>query len=106
MISNCFAICSSNTKFRIFGGTSIPQYQPALIIFVRSPILSHTDLACNTSYHFAASRTVFPRVYLARDRLRLLDHVYDSVASIHMRTRAEMTSREPKVVLTYRDMHT
>ena len=36
---------------------------------VRTPILSHTDLACNTSYHFAASRTVFPRVppYLARD---------------------------------------
>ena len=53
---------------------------------VRTPILSHTDLACNTSYHFAASRTVFPRVppYLARDRLRLLAHVYDSVASIHM----------------------
>ena len=53
---------------------------------VRTPILSHNDLACNTSYHFAASRTVFPRVspYLARDRLRLLAHVYDSVASIHM----------------------
>ena len=29
---------------------------------VRTPILIHTDLACNTSYHFAASRTVFPRV--------------------------------------------
>ena len=29
---------------------------------VRTPILSHTDLAYNTSYHFAASRTVFPRV--------------------------------------------
>ena len=53
---------------------------------VGTPILSHTDLACNTSYHFAASRTVFPRVppYLARDRLRLLAHVYDSVTSIHM----------------------
>ena len=53
---------------------------------VRTPILSHTDLACNTSYHFAASRTVFPRVppYLARDRLRLLAHIYDSAASIHM----------------------
>ena len=53
---------------------------------VRTPILSHTDLACNTSYHFAASRTVFPRVppYLAQDRLHLWDHVYDSVASIHM----------------------
>ena len=49
-------------------------------------ILSHTDLACNTSYHFAASCTVFPRVppYLTRDRLRRLAHVYDSVASIHM----------------------
>ena len=33
----------------------------------RTPILSHIDLACNTSYRFAASRTVFPRVppYLA-----------------------------------------
>src|SRR4051812_25699975 len=53
---------------------------------VRNPILSHIDPACNTSYHFAASRTVFPRVppYLARDRLHLLAHVYDSVASIHM----------------------
>ncbi|KRY06786.1 hypothetical protein T12_7759, partial [Trichinella patagoniensis] len=29
---------------------------------VRTPILSHTDLACNTSYHFAASRTVSPWV--------------------------------------------
>ena len=44
---------------------------------------------------------------MARDRLRLLAHVYDSVASIHMtETRADMTSREPKVALTYRDMHT
>ena len=52
----------------------------------RTPILSHTDLAYNTSYRFAASRTVFPWVspYLAPDRLRLLAHVYDSVASIHM----------------------
>ena len=49
-------------------------------------ILSHTDLACNTSYHFAASRMVFPRVppYLARDQLCLLAHVYDCVTSIHM----------------------
>src|SRR4051812_21797994 len=53
---------------------------------VRTPILGHIDPACNTSYHFAASRTVLPRVppYLARDRLRLLAHVYDRVASIHM----------------------
>src|SRR3954453_22872092 len=53
---------------------------------VGTPILSHIDPACNTSYRFAASRTVLPRVppYLARDRLRLLAHVYDSVASIHM----------------------
>ena len=29
---------------------------------VGTPILSHTDLACNPSYHSAASRTVFPRV--------------------------------------------
>ena len=54
--------------------------------FVRTPILGHTDPASNTSCHFAASRTVFPRVppYLARDRLRLLAQVYDSAASIHM----------------------
>ena len=53
---------------------------------VRTPTQCHIDLACNTSYHFAASRTVFPRVspYHARDRLRLLAHVYDSVASIHI----------------------
>ena len=53
---------------------------------VGTPILSHTDLACNTSYHFAASRTVFPQVppYLAWDRLRLLAQVYDSVAIIHI----------------------
>ena len=29
---------------------------------VKTPILSHTDLACSTSYHFVASRTVFPWV--------------------------------------------
>ena len=29
---------------------------------VGTPIPSHIDLACNTSYHFAASRTVLPRV--------------------------------------------
>ena len=33
-------------------------------LLVRTPILSHTDLACNTSYHFAASCTVFPRCRL------------------------------------------
>ena len=80
-----------------------------IILLVRTPILCHTDLACNTSYHFVASRMVFPRVspYHARDRLRLLAHVYDSVASIHMtRTRADMANREPEVALTYRDMHT
>ena len=57
-----------------------------VLLCVRTPIRSHTDLACNTSYRFAASRTVFPRVppYLAWDRLRLLAHVYDSAASIHM----------------------
>ena len=53
-----------------------------ITVSVRTPILSHIDLACNTSYPFAASRTVFPRVpaYRAQDRLCLLD----SVASIHM----------------------
>ena len=53
---------------------------------VRTPTRCHIDLACNTSYHFAASHTVFPRVspYQAQDRLRLLVHVYDSVANIHM----------------------
>ena len=57
-----------------------------LIVNVGTPVPSHIDLAGNTSYHFAASRTVFPRVspYHARDRLRLLAHVYDSVAGIHM----------------------
>ena len=29
---------------------------------VRTPTRCHIDLAGNTSYHFAASRTVFPRV--------------------------------------------
>ena len=29
---------------------------------VRTPTRCHIDLACNTSYHFAASRTVSPRV--------------------------------------------
>ena len=69
-----------------------PPREAWLLAAVRTPILSHTDLACNTSYHFAASRTVFPRVppYLARERLCLLAHVYDSVASIHM---TENTSR-------------
>ena len=31
-------------------------------VTVRTPTQCHIDLACNTSYHFAASRTVFPRV--------------------------------------------
>ena len=80
-----------------------------MYIGVRTPILSHTDLACNTSYRFAASRTVFPRVspHLAWDRLRLLAHVYNSVASILMtKNPADMTSHEPKVALTYGDRHT
>ena len=53
---------------------------------VKTPIPSHIDLVGNTSYHFAASRTVSHgcRLTMARDRLRLLAHVYDSVASIHM----------------------
>src|SRR3954471_21608322 len=36
---------------------------------VRTPIPGHIDPACNTSYRFAASRMVLPRVppYLARD---------------------------------------
>ena len=29
---------------------------------VRTPTQCHIDLACNNSYHFAALRTVFPRV--------------------------------------------
>ena len=29
---------------------------------VRTPTQCHIDLACNTSYHFAASCTIFPRV--------------------------------------------
>ena len=55
-------------------------------VVVGTPIPSHIDLAGNTSYHFAASRTVFHgcRLTMARDRLRLLAHLYDSVASIHM----------------------
>ena len=53
---------------------------------VRTPIPYHIDLAGNTSYHIAASRTVTHgcRLTMARDRLRLLAYVYDSVASIHM----------------------
>ena len=71
--------------FWMFMGFTLHFY----IIFgttVRTPTQSHTDLACNTSYHFAASRAVFPRVspYQAWDHLRLLAHVYDGVASIHM----------------------
>ena len=33
-----------------------------VVVRVGTPIPSHIDLAGNTSYHFAASRTVFPRV--------------------------------------------
>ena len=74
-LSKCLVNQDSETD-RVFLGEGI----------VKTPILSHTDLACNTSYHFVASRTVFPRVppYLARDLLRLFAHLYDSVASIHM----------------------
>ena len=56
------------------------------MVTVRTPIPSRIDLAGNTSYHIAASRTVPHgcRLTMARDRLRLLAHVYDSVASIHM----------------------
>src|SRR3954467_5036786 len=63
-----------------------PHFDCRRYVSVINPVLCHIDPACNTSYHFAASRTVLPRVppYLARDRLRLLAHVYDSVASIHM----------------------
>jgi hypothetical protein len=32
------------------------------VLDVRTPTRCHIDLACNTSYHFAASRTVFPWV--------------------------------------------
>ena len=55
-------------------------------ISVRTLIPSHIDLAGNTSYHIAASRTVFSWVlpYHGQDGLRLLAHVYDSVARIHM----------------------
>ena len=76
---------------------------------VRTPILSHIDLACNTSYRFAASRTVFPRVppYLAGTVCAFwLTYMIVSLAPIWQRTRADMTSREPKVALTYRDRHT
>ena len=36
--------------------------EPGVFEDVRTPIPSHIDLAGNTSYHLAASRTVFPRV--------------------------------------------
>ena len=53
---------------------------------VRTPIPSRIDLAGNTSYNIAASRTASHgcRLTMAQDRLRLLAHVYDNVASIHM----------------------
>ena len=62
------------------------MYMAYVVGSVRTPTQCHIDLACNTSYHFAASRTVSPRCRLTfvRDRLRLLAHVYDGVASIHM----------------------
>ena len=63
-----------------------PAFPLPVALRVRTPIPSHIDLAGNTSYHFAASRMVFPRVspYPGRYRLRLLAHGYDCVASIHM----------------------
>ena len=54
---------------------------------VRTPITSYIDLAGNTSYHLAASRTVFPRVssYLFPGPFAPFgSRIYDSVASIHM----------------------
>ena len=38
------------------------EFQLSMVACVRTPTRCHIDLACNTSYHFAASRTVFPRV--------------------------------------------
>ena len=55
------------------------------LFFCQDPDPKSHRSSCNTSYHFAASHTVTPRVppYLARDRLRILAHVYDnSLASI------------------------
>ena len=39
-----------------------PTLAKFMVASVRTPTQCHIDLACNTSYHFAASRTVFPRV--------------------------------------------
>ena len=74
-------IWSENKVFRADNATRWSRY-----LAVRTPTQCHIDLACNTSYHFAASRMVSHgcRLTMAWDRLRLLAHVYDSVASIHM----------------------
>ena len=71
----------NNLSKKMLGGGDYIAFAP-----VRTPIPSHIDLAGNTSYHFAASRTVSHgcRLTMARDHLHLLAHVYDSVASIHM----------------------
>ena len=39
-----------------------PKETVGYTFYVRTPTQCHIDLVCNTSYHFAASRTVFPRV--------------------------------------------
>ena len=78
-------------------------------IAARTPILSHTDLACNTSYHFAASRTVFHRCHLTWPGTVCafwLTYMIVSLASMWHRTRADMASREPKAALTHEDRHT
>ena len=74
---------------------------------VRTPTQCHIDLAGNTSYHFAASRTVSPRVssYLFPGTVCAfwLMYMIVSLASIGQRTQADMASRKPKVAQTYRD---
>ena len=87
---NVFIFCW-NSLWKFLKGISkttafLVLLHSSMIIVVRTLTQCHTDLAYNASYHFAASGTVSPRVppYLARDRLHLLAHIYDSVASIHM----------------------
>ena len=47
----------------LFGPTNYSTLTTTACLYgVRTPTRCHIDLACNTSYHFAASRTVFPRV--------------------------------------------
>ena len=43
-----------------FVGQKLTKWNDELI--VRTPTQCHIDLACNTPYHFAASRTASPRV--------------------------------------------